>query len=612
MYLHRVHIQGFRKLYRSEFYFSRCTFLIGENNSGKSSLLKAIGYLLSGKQSIPNEDYSSVMSEESGNCVSCVNEIVIEAEFRDVPELLKDMSGFKGRVHEITENSVSTNFLTIKKIFPLGGQATTEIKSRTRKVKEFDTYEDLAKFGINHDELVKIVGDVPRPNRKVTVKHRRLLEEIDSLIEFGDGYEWEPNPLGLMSVFSNYLPRYIEIPALHSFKELDGNKPNSAIGEILRSLFEEVRDSSKNYQAAKTHLENLSNELNPDDENSDFGKLISEVNLGFDRLFSNAKFHIGVDLSKPNDSIRPTFSTLVSSNLVTKIENQGTGLSRAAIFNLLKFRASWHQSRQDTTFRRSLFIGFEEPELYLHPSAIKQIRDFIYELAQDQHTQIICSTHSPNMIDLSKSKVEQVVNRMIVSHQEVEFEEKLQKIEVVSPFFINHTKVMSGLEQSESQHLKMLLRLDSSVVESFFSNYAAIVEGDSEVVAIGETLAYLDETKRNRIAKDIAIIRARGKPIILSLVTYLKTLGISYRVMHDADTHKSGQAAINAKIASTCGSEYVHVLQDCLEEALGYSAPTRDKPYHTFKHIHENWNSLSSIPSAWKIAFNFLFGEEIP
>ncbi len=56
---------------------------------------------------------------------------------------------------------------------------------------------------------------------------------------------------------------------------------------------------------------------------------------------------------------------------------------------------------KDDAATRSLIIGFEEPEIYLHPSAANQMRDLIYELSDGQ-SQIIATTHSPYLIDLSR------------------------------------------------------------------------------------------------------------------------------------------------------------------------------------------------------------------
>lgn len=42
MYLYSLQIEGFRKLNNTTVYFGDSTFLIGENNKGKSSIFKAL------------------------------------------------------------------------------------------------------------------------------------------------------------------------------------------------------------------------------------------------------------------------------------------------------------------------------------------------------------------------------------------------------------------------------------------------------------------------------------------------------------------------------------------------------------------------------------------
>ncbi|EPP5730211.1 AAA family ATPase, partial [Vibrio cholerae] len=73
MYLHTLSIKGYKRLVDVEVDFNEATFLIGQNNSGKSSLLKAIEYLLSGKQ-MPVEDFHSIRNED-GECERAVEEV---------------------------------------------------------------------------------------------------------------------------------------------------------------------------------------------------------------------------------------------------------------------------------------------------------------------------------------------------------------------------------------------------------------------------------------------------------------------------------------------------------------------------------------------------------
>ncbi|MGL1493945.1 AAA family ATPase, partial [Vibrio parahaemolyticus] len=46
---------------------------------------------------------------------------------------------------------------------------------------------------------------------------------------------------------------------------------------------------------------------------------------------------------------------------------------------------------------------FEEPELFLYPRLLKELRELIYAVSDLEYPyQVLCASHSPQMIDLSK------------------------------------------------------------------------------------------------------------------------------------------------------------------------------------------------------------------
>ena len=96
MYLHKLRVQGFKRLIDIEVEFNSATFLIGQNNSGKSSLIKAIDYLLTNKQ-IPIKDFHSHMNPETNESEIAVENITMTAEFRNVSEDAESWRGFRGR-----------------------------------------------------------------------------------------------------------------------------------------------------------------------------------------------------------------------------------------------------------------------------------------------------------------------------------------------------------------------------------------------------------------------------------------------------------------------------------------------------------------------------------
>lgn len=50
------------------------------------------------------------------------------------------------------------------------------------------------------------------------------------------------------------------------------------------------------------------------------------------------------------------------------------------------------------------------------------------------------------------------------------------------------------------------------------------------------------------------------------------------------------------------------MLINCIEDILGYKAPTNEKPYKAYKYITENWtDSWDSISSQWRLIVESVF-----
>ncbi|VTM89943.1 Predicted ATPase [Raoultella ornithinolytica] len=91
MRLHTLKINGFKRIHNAQVKFGDATFLIGSNNAGKSSVLKAIEWLLSDKKRMASDCFCSEVDAETGeNKISC-KEIILEAEFRNVPDDAKNV-----------------------------------------------------------------------------------------------------------------------------------------------------------------------------------------------------------------------------------------------------------------------------------------------------------------------------------------------------------------------------------------------------------------------------------------------------------------------------------------------------------------------------------------
>lgn len=390
------------------------------------------------------------------------------------------------------------------------------------------------------------------------------------------------------------------IPAQDSEGEISGT--SGTLQRTLNELFNEVREKSENYRLAQEYLNKLAQELDPSDDSTEISKMIGEINSIISDVFPHTGISALANLSDADKVIRPVFDIQMNSNVSTSSKLQGTGLIRSTVFALLRYKAL-RDNKKDITQERQLIIGFEEPEIYLHPNAISKMRDTIYSLAESGNNQIVCTTHSPYMIDLSK-KPKQTLNRLSL----IKLEESTA-LTVKSDAF-NITKEFLKLQEDDKNYIKMLLRVEDSIAKCFFVKKVLIIEGDTEQVVLSETISKLPINLRNEILSDWYILRARGKAAIIPLIKYLRAMHIDIYVMHDKDADTQGAVIFNEPIRQALDyDDHLFVLENCVEDVLGYTAPTSDKPYKAYCYINDNWKEWRDISEQWKIIIQNIFNE---
>jgi putative ATP-dependent endonuclease of OLD family len=601
MKLHSLKIDGLKRIQSTKILFGDATFLIGPNNAGKSTVLKAIEWLLSAKKTIPGPEYFSIVDEETGETKPAVDTITLEGEFRNLPVEAKDWRGFKGRIFSYPTDDVSDSGLSVtyKKTYTLGKDVVIEFRSKERDIKpEFAGYksgQDLIDKGAPAAEVQDLFPDLAA---KIGASKAALekLDQLDAIWDTKDSETWFQNPGGIPGVVLKMLPRYLLIPADTSIGEIEGTS-SGVLGKTLNELFEDVRGASENYAQAQEYLDKLAQELDPEDSDSEFGKMIIELNSVLANVFPDSQLHATASLSDPKTALKPTFNVEMSSNVRTPVSHQGSGMIRAAAFGMLRFRQKWLSKREDDHVR-SLIVCFEEPEIYLHPSAANQIRDTIYELS-GQESQIVVTTHSPFIIDLAR-KPKQILNSLRCDANGV----------VTSPF--NVTDAYLALEDDAKAYVKMLLRVDDHVARVFFTKHIIIIEGDTEEVVIKEALKRLPKERYLKIVSDFEIVKARGKAAIIGLVKYLVAMGIAPIVVHDRDGGVAGAEVFNQPIADAlAGGGKVIQMHENIEDEMGYAAPSSEKPFKAYQHTQTWGNDWASLPVAWRAKMVEIFGSYI-
>ncbi|WP_235000453.1 AAA family ATPase [Virgibacillus dakarensis] len=601
MKLHSLRIQGFRRHIDTKIVFSNATFLIGENNIGKSSVLKALEYLLTDTKKIPADEFFSTYSEDTGDHTYLTDEIILTAEFRNLPSNAKDWRGFKGRLlkYDITDTPDETGYMVVyKKIFKPNKDYVVEMreyeKSLKEEFKDCKTLQDFIDSGLSANIINELfpTEDVNKTLTKSSKVYKSVIT-IDDLYNIDESIEkWVENPGGIPGNVLVKLPKFLLIPAQDKIDEISGS--SGALKKTLNSLFEDVRDASDHFSKVQHYLSLLQQELNPEDGDTEFGKMMIELNRILSDVFPSTKLLAATNLSDA-EVIKPKFDIEMSSNTKTPIQNQGTGVIRSAVFAMLRYR-----SLRENTDSRPLLIGFEEPEIYLHPNAANQMRDTIYELASSGNNQIVCTTHSTFMIDLGR-KPSQILNSL--SEKEIMFEKENDRYSVSkvvsNPF--NISQAFKKLQGDERSYMKMLVKMDDNMSKVFFAKNVLIVEGDTEEIVFKETITRMPPEIKKYMQHNWEIVKARGKATIISLVKYLHSLGIQPYVIHDADEEKDGARKFNDHIVSALGDNgRQFMVRNCIEDVLGYTASSSDKPFKAYEFISREWGEdWNSIPTNW-------------
>lgn len=309
---------------------------------------------------------------------------------------------------------------------------------------------------------------------------------------------------------------------------------------------------------------------------------------------------------RPEDEIEKSFKFFTAQSqlrmgpeagFLSTIDKQGSGARRTLLWTALKLladqgvRARPQGSKAKTPLKtdpaRPHLLLLDEPEICLHPAAIRDACDLLYGLPSAGNWQVMITTHSPCFVDFARD------NTTIVR---VEFSDAgdVQGTTIFRPDRV-------ALDDDDKRRLKLLNLCDPYVAEFFFGGKAIIVEGDTEHTAFG----YLRQMDPDEFG-NIHVIRARGKATIVSLMKILNHFGAPYSVLHDCDTRKvqkkNGSEMINpawsknADIISEAANDDIRVVASVpnFEAAYFGEEVHTEKPYAALTRLREHGPAYNS------------------
>lgn len=571
MKIFSLDLKNFRCFENETFAFNSYNPLVGANNSGKSTVLRALDvFFQSTPKTIPitSDDFCASRSDD-------VLEIGIK--FYDLTNEEEIDFGHYARgkrLHFILRSKIDS-----------AGSITSSITGVRLARKSLALYFEAATVAEK-----KTAYEQLRSNGEISEnwKNEETSSELIAKLDQSDPSQWDEiesndrayGAIGPIPKIKKYID-WIYVPAVKEASEEASENRNSAFSKlVLKAIRNRIGLAAKISELQEKFKLDLEKALGEDKQPlTDLGY---ELTKEFRYLTST---HIDVEISWDSrkslvDLDQPAVRTqFIDENVRAGPEYFGHGLQRTYIMALLPLVARY--SSQNIKGPR-LLLGIEEPELYQHPPQARFLANSLTELS-DGNAQVILTTHSPFFVSARKFNEIILIRRnrgKSTATRWTSDEHRSYYAKIIKDTAIGQKAAISSLDKL----------LQPTVSELFFSNRIIFVEGPEDIALISTYLKLTDRWN-NFLRHGGCFIPTNGKAGLPSLITLARGFSIPHFVIFDFDMNLKPKERSN------------HTLAKFLEP-LGFKLPDEiNSDIHTerFSCWKENiQESINSSCSEWR------------
>lgn len=277
--------------------------------------------------------------------------------------------------------------------------------------------------------------------------------------------------------------------------------------------------------------------------------------------------------------------------ITSPADEVGAGLQSAIVIAI--FRTYQEIQKQGAIF------AIEEPEVFLHPQKARYFSNILQSLAE-KCNQIFITTHSPVFVQIENPDSVGIVRR---SQSEGTIIAQTKKIEIA---------------ENERKAIRLISEFDTQRNEMFFARKVLFVEGNTEKIVLPLVFQSLgiDINKKN-----ISIVECGGKTLIPFFAKIASAFEIPFAVIADSDIREiqdewsdkrkkereernNQHKQWNDNIVANAGEERTFFLLPCFEEEMGLpkdESTKIDKALEMFSGIEKD-----AIPDCLKRPIEYL------
>ncbi|MCX4508593.1 ATP-dependent nuclease [Streptomyces griseus] len=545
MLISNVNVQNYRGLRDLSVPVSPFGCIIGENNAGKSSILQALDIFFSGPILKDSDFY------DAGKMLR-IEVTLDEIKDEDLARLAEE---HRGRIEKVA----SGGRLTLSRVYAAPGKGILrQVDDVPANRKYWPSSVQEMVTGKRGDELKESavyafpeLRDIlpPKPTQKDVKEAVAAL--ADSLHESERTKGDVDLPTGMEKSIQALLPEVIYIPAVKELSDDLKTSESASFGKLLGILVEQIKPQLADVDELFGKLRAYLNVEELPDGGVNDGRLQEVRNIeqlvegNLQAAFPDTR--VSIEIPPPDlRSVLSNATITVDDGVRGAFKSKGDGLRRSVTFAILRTYAELRTAMRDRSAAaksRPYLLLFEEPELFLHPRAQKQLFEALRVFSQDHH--VLVSTHSTSFYSpqATGTFVKIAKDRSTSPPSAVAY-----------PIDLSHLRAKDQFQ---------MIRQENNDA-AFFSDKVLLVEGDSDHILIPHIARTLnpewDFGKRS-----VAIAKVNGKSSIARYRGFFERFGVAVAVLADLDALVEGFNKLGA--SNVCVSKQ-KILMELVGETI--------------------------------------------
>lgn len=431
--------------------------IVGQNDAGKSTILKAIDASLN-ETKLTKIDY---------NVSSTENQIIIELHF-ECENKYYTLGEEISTTIEAEELTNADNLLIWRKVWTVTDANVSSPKTSILRKKYEGNNDFLFKTEaqlITQCNLNAIITSKGNGEVFNNVEKRQKLREFNHSNDIAFSFEYE------------------EIPST-------GTTKLKAIGDSIKKnlpvfqYFKADTSLSDTDTTIQKYFKDMAFKLIKDEIDTDL--IENTVKVQLETVLQKVTDKIN-DVVKSTEKVEPKidfdWSKLISTSFISTssgnnipLSSRGDGFRRITMMSYFEYLAE--TDRSDLT--QQIIFGFEEPETFLHPSAQENLFDKLNSLTENLY-QVITSTHSPiivgnakhsNIIHICKPNNVYTVNQNEIDYKALALDLGIKPDNTFTPLFSTSKLLflVEGIDDANAMHHNASLYKNAGLILETFDD----------------------------------------------------------------------------------------------------------------------------------------------